>query len=105
MMKSGLFACAVAAVLGMGMMTGSASAAPLGSAATALVDVETAAPVENVAWVCRRNTCTWDPRFRGRVPNYARHWGPPRNSNCRWERVRTRDGDWRWREVCRRRGR
>lgn len=61
------------------------------------------APVEPVGWVCRQNRCNWDPNFHGRVPSYARSWGPPRNSSCRWERVRDKHGDWRWREMCRRR--
>ncbi|MGQ3675553.1 hypothetical protein ACT6QH_08685 [Xanthobacter sp. TB0139] len=88
-----------------GGVSSPAMAFPAGGVHTLLQDAVAAKTLsaEPVGWVCRQNRCTWDPNFRGRVPSYARSWGPPRNNSCRWERVRDRSGDWRWREVCRRR--
>ncbi|MGR7996505.1 MULTISPECIES: hypothetical protein [unclassified Xanthobacter] len=101
-MRLGILALGVAAAIGLGaVMVDGASAAPLTPATAAAAQGGVDVAAENVGWVCNRNRCVWDPRFRGPVPPYARGWGRPRHPWCRWEQVRTPRG-WRWVEVCRR---
>lgn len=42
--------------------------------------------VQKAAWRCGLRRCVWVPGYTGRVPFYARRWGPPVHSACVWER-------------------
>jgi hypothetical protein len=42
--------------------------------------------VQKAAWRCGVRRCTWVPGYTGRVPMYARSWGPPPRPVCHWER-------------------
>ncbi len=42
--------------------------------------------IEKAAWRCGPRRCAWVPGYTGRVPLYARRWGPPPRPLCVWER-------------------
>lgn len=42
--------------------------------------------VQDAAWSCGPRRCVWTPGYRGPVPGYAMHWGPPRYPHCYWKR-------------------
>lgn len=102
-MRMGVLALSAAAMFGLGVLAaGSAQAGPLMPGTAAAAEAMVPAGAENVRWVCRGNSCRWDPRFRGPVPPYARGWGPPRHSWCYWTQVRGPGGRWHWVQRCRR---
>ncbi|MFD0987043.1 hypothetical protein [Methyloligella solikamskensis] len=78
----------LSAMLAAGLMfagqTGQAEAAMAAPGLTQ-APVQTNA-VQKAAWRCGPRRCAWVPGYTGRVPMYARRWGPPPRPACVWER-------------------